>query len=189
MRRVVIPVLMMIGLLFCGCGEGEKLEKGLEQARVNWAEAESVTITADVTAELTESSFSCNLLCTRSGEETMVEVLSPENIAGIKARLSEDAAEIEYDGLILAVGDAGKGEISPLRALPMLLDALLTGHVRSIWAETEETGQLAAAEIFISETEYARIWFDRENFAPLHAELVSDGRAVVKCEIKSFTEE
>ena len=43
--------------------------------------------------------------------------------------------------------------------------------------------------MYISDSDYAAVWFDRENFIPKHMELVSGGRAVVKCDIESFTEE
>lgn len=188
MKRV-FPVLMIIALLLAGCGEAAALEKGLAEAREAWAQAESIGFTAEVTAELSDSVFDCSLAVTRSGEETAVEVLAPENIAGIKARLKAGETEIEYDGVILAVGDAALGEISPLAAMPMLMDALLQGHARSIWTESQGEEAFAVAELYVSETEYALLWLQRENFAPRHMELVSEGRAVVKCEIISFTEE
>lgn len=98
MRRVIAPVLMIIALLLGGCGESERLEKQLAEAREGWCAAESISVTADVTAELGDSTFKCRLLCTHSSDETVVEVLSPENIAGIRARLKDGETKLEYDG-------------------------------------------------------------------------------------------
>ncbi len=189
MRRVIVPALMIIALLLGGCGESDKLREELDEARAEWNSEETVSFTANVTAELSGSSFQCTLLCTHSAEETVVEILSPEIIAGIKARLKDGETEIEYDGIILAVGDPMKGEISPLSAMPMIMEALLSGHVTGLWTESEGDTEMVAAEVYISENEYAKLWFDTENYTLIHAELVSGAKAVVKCEIVSFTKE
>ena len=187
MKRV-LPVLMIMAIFLSACGESAALENALGEARERWAQSERVSFTAEVIAEMEQSRFDCSLSVSRCGEETTVEVLAPENLAGIKARLADGETELEYDGLILAVGN-GVGETSPLGAMPLLSDALLDGHVRSLWRESEGERGLAAAEIYVSETDYALVWFEEENFTPVHMELVSGGKAVVKCKIVSFTEE
>lgn len=188
-KRLLASLLMIISLLFCGCGEAQRLEAAFEKARENWQEAKSLSFTAEVTAELYDSVFSCTLLCTYSDGETVVEILSPENIAGIKARLKDGEAQLEYDGLILAIGDPMRGESSPLGAMPLIISALLEGHVTLLWDETQGESRMAAAEIYVDENSSLRLWFDRENFTLLHGELVSGGRAVVKCKISDFTGE
>lgn len=187
MKRV-LPVLMIIALLLAGCGDSEKLEDELEKARESWSAAECLSLTAAVTAELSGSVFECTLRCSRSGEETVVEVIAPELIAGISARIDADGSELEYDGLILTLGDAMKGEVSPVTAMPTILNALLEGHVTGIWCESEGEKELIAAECYVSDTEYVKLWFD-ESFVPLCSELVSGGRAVVKCTIQEFTKD
>lgn len=189
MKRAILPVLMITALFLGGCGGTAALEKGFEEACARRVEAGCVAFTAEVTAELTDSVFECTLACSRSGEETTVEVLAPENISGIKAHVKAGETEIEYEGVILAVADPEKGEISPLEAMPMLMDALTRGHARSIWKESDGERELAAAEVFLTDTEYALLWLEGENFTPVNMELVSGSRAVVKCKISSFSEE
>ncbi len=189
MRRVIVPALMIMALLLCGCGESDRLEKGFDEAREKWRAAEELSFTADVTAELYESSFECSLLCTRSGDETLVEVLAPENISGIKARLKKGEAQIEFDNIILAIGDPMKGEVSPLGAVALIMSALLESPASQFWKEKQQERDLAVTELYISENQYARLWFLKENYSLVHAELVSDGRAVVKCKIVDFTKE
>ena len=189
MRQVIVPVLMIISLLLGGCRENDKLQRELDGAREEWAAANSLSFTASVTAELSDSVFECVLECTKSEETLVVEIKSPENIAGIRARLSEGKTELEYDGLILAVGDPMKGEISPLSAMPIIMQALTEGHAMRIWPERDGEQEMLCAEVYVSESDCAKLWFDRENCNFVHAELVSDGRAVVKCEIVSFTKE
>ncbi len=187
MKRV-LPVLMIIALVLSACGESAALENSLAEARERWAQGDSIGFTAEVITESEQSRFDCTLSVSRRGEEISVEVLSPENLAGIKARLGDGETELEYDGLILAVGN-GVGETSPLGAMPLLADALAVGHVRSLWRESDGERSLVVAEVYVSETDYALVWFEEENFAPVHMELVSGANTVVKCKILSFTEE
>lgn len=189
MKRVIAPVLLIIALFLSGCGESERMEASLEEARAGWAGAESISFTADVVADMGDSVFECSLKCTRSDGENLVEILSPDSIAGISARLKDGEAQIEYDGLILAIGSSMESRVSPISAMPVLMEAMLKGNVTGIWAENDGEQKLAAAEVFVAEGEYAKLWFDTESFAPCHGELVIDGQAVVKCGIKSFTEE
>jgi len=188
LRKRVLPVLMIIALILAGCGEAAALEKGFTETRERWFGAETIAFTAGVSAEFADSRFDCTLKVEKNGEETIVEVVEPENISGIKARLRAGETEIEFDGVVLAVGNA-VGERSPLAAMPLLMDALLQGYPRSMWRESEGEAQYAVAEVYISETDYALLWLDGENFSPVHMELVSGGKAVVKCEILSFTGE
>ena len=189
MRRAILPVLMIIALIMCACGDEAALEKAFLGAREDMAQAERVSFTAEVVAELSDNVFECSLECSREGKESLVEVLKPEEIAGIRARLAEGEREMEFDGLILALPDSDPESVSPLEAMPMLMDAWLDGHLRSVWRESEDGQELAVAEVYVSETEYAIIWMDTENFIPINMELVSGGRTVVKCKIVSFTEE
>ena len=189
MKRTAWAVLMILCFLLCGCDGSAELENSVAEARQRWAEAESIGFTADVVTELEDSVFECVLRCTVSEEEYLVELISPENIAGIKARLRKDESTLEYDGLILALEDSVIGECSPLKGSAMLTKAILEGHIRSIWTETDGERELIAGEIYISENEYAGIWLDKEKLDPCYMELVSGGRAVVKCRIDSFTEE
>ncbi|MBQ8264081.1 MAG: hypothetical protein IJY96_04800 [Oscillospiraceae bacterium] len=186
MKRL-LSVLLMTALVLSGCGESVKLRENFEEARGRWCGAEEISFAADMEADLGDSIFSCGVLCTVCGGETVIELTSPENIAGIRARLGDGETRLEYDGLILALGDAGQDGSSPLGAAAVFAESLLEGHLTGIW--TEEEGSLAAADFYVSETEYARLWFERENFVPVHAELVQEGQVVVKCSITNFTKE
>ena len=189
MKRAFLPVLMIIPFFLSACGDAGALEDAFLESRERLAAAEKITLEAEVTAELYDSTFECSLKCSRENGEYTVEVLKPENISGIRAKMSEEESLLEYDGLILALPDPSPGSASPLEALPLLTQALIKGHLSSIWRESEGEQSLAAAQLYISESDYAQIWMDTEKFIPRNMELVSGGRAVVKCKIVSFTEE
>ncbi len=189
MKRIIVPVLMITLLLLSGCAKNAALEKSFEDERIKWSGAQSLSFTADVVTELGDSRFECSLHCTRDSEGILLEVIKPENISGIRARLNEGKAQLEYEGIILAVEDSSIGETSPVAAVAMLMKALINSPCTQLWTETDMEQELVVAELYISEEEYARLWFLKENFTLIHAELVSEGCSVVKCKISSFTKE
>ena len=76
-----------------------------------------------------------------------------------------------------------------MSAVAMIMEALIKSPCTQIWTENDQGRGLLVTELYISEEEYARLWFLQENFTLIHAELVSEGCSVVKCKISSFTKE
>ena len=188
-RRAIIPVLMIISLLFCSCGERATLEKHLHEARARWDEGKTISFTAQLCAELGQEVFSCLLNCIHENGETLVEIIEPENIAGIKVRMKDGETTLEFEEIILAIENPMMGESSPLGAMGLFMDALRSGFVNQMWMEQENERPLAVYEIYVDDNTSAKLWFWEENFALMNAELVRDGRSVVKCKVTDFTEE
>ena len=185
MRRVIVPVLM-ISLLLGGCGDEAKHEEKIGELRTELAQAAEISFTADITADLGGSDFACRLQCTATGDETEIEVVEPENIAGITARLKAGEASLSYEGVELYIG-ALKGNLSPVSAVPVLLDALKNGYLTQCWREGGEEQTLLAAQVYVDENTSALLYFDEENMQLLHGELVIDGKTVVQCGISGLT--
>lgn len=189
MRRVIIPALMIMALLLGGCGETEKLERQLESFRAEVAQAENLSFLAHVSAEMETTQFECVLRVVRQGEKTTIEVVEPELIAGISAEISGDDAAIIYDGMILSLGSAMENAVSPIAAMPQIIDAVTKGHVTSIWTEQEGEREIVAAQTYLSDVSYMLLWFEKDSMTPIYAELVVEGAVVVKCKIEDFTKD
>lgn len=186
MRRLW-AALMITALFLCGCGNEDRMQQRLDGRRQEIAQAEHVSFCAHVSTELTDSVFDCVLEVERSGGGTVIEVTRPEIVAGIKARVSDEGAFLEYEDMVLVIGDAILGEVSPVAAMLPLLQSMSDGFVDMVWLETRGQTELIAAQCYISEDEYMKIWFEAENLTPVNAELVSGGKVVVKCCIEDFT--
>lgn len=189
MKHFALPALMIMALLLCGCSKTATLEERFENERISWSEAESISFTAEIVTELNDSSFECTLQCIKNSSGISLEILSPENISGIKAKLNEDETRIEYEGIILALENSSIGEHSPVSAAAMIMKGLFQSPLTQIWTEKAQERELIVAELYLTDRDYARLWFSGENFSLINAELVSDHRAVVKCKISSFTKE
>ena len=186
MRRLW-AALMITAILLCGCDSEDRMQQRLDERRQEIEQSQYVGFRANVSAELTDSVFDCVLEVERSGGETVITVTQPEIVAGIRARVSGDEAFLEYEDMVLVIGDAVLGEVSPVAAMLPLLQAMSDGFVDMVWLETQGQTELIAAQCYVSEDEYMKIWFEAENLIPVNAELVSGGRVVVKCRIEDFT--
>ena len=179
MKRAIAPALM-ISLLLCACGGGNA-EQRIEQQRDALAAAEEIGFTARVRTDLGDEVFLCALDCKATAEGLTVEVLEPEEIAGIRAHTSGGETELEYDGVILGLGGRAGG---PLGAMPLLLRALTEGHVIRAW---EEDGRaLIAAEIYADDDYALTIWFDGASLAPRCASVSEDGAEFLRCDFEEF---
>lgn len=184
MRRFLTAALM-ISLLLTGCGENAA-ERKIEQQRDALAAGSQLSFRADLTAAVGDDVFCCTLDCAATADEVKIEVVSPELIAGITARLREGEAELEYDGVRLSFGTSALEGLKPVSAIPLLCKALKAGHVIRAWTEKTEDGALVAAEIYADENYGLTVWFDSGTLTPLHAELSRDGAVVVSCDFSNF---
>ena len=82
----------------------------------------------------------------------------------------------------LGVVKADAYGLSPMSALPLLVEALRHGHADAFW--TEEG--MDAVELLFDDHARANVWFDGEGL-PCRAELVSDDVVVVSCEINNWS--
>ena len=180
MRRA-ISLALMTALLLCGCGNDARQREMAEKARLSVENG--AQLTADVTADLGEETFSFTAECTVSTESAVIKIVSPDIIAGVTARIGRDGAGLEFDGLILDLGSLAEGGYGPLGALDLLLRTLLSGPV----TESFEQDGMLAVQSYADESSYALIWYGEEDLKPVHAELITNGREVLSCRISDFS--
>ena len=185
MRRWLLPALM-ITLLLTGCG-GSQPARRLEKLREDLRAAQSVTLTADIDASLEDEVFSCTVRCTALPESTTVELIAPEEVAGIRAVTDAEGTRIEYDGVSLGVGSTADGRLSPAGALPQLLRALRAGSILRSWTEREGDQTLLVAEFYVADDTILAVWLDGDALTPRSAEFRRGDAVVLRCEIKDYS--
>ena len=186
MRRFLLPALMMT-LLLTGCG-GAAPERRMEELKQNLSDADSISLTAEVTATLEHEVFACTLDCTAKPDAVTVIVRAPESIAGIRAVVDASGSRIEYGDISLGVG--GQADIpAPVTALPLLLNALKSGSTLRTWTEREGEREIVVREYYLTDDTSLAVWLDAETLCPLHAEFRHGGAVTIRCEITQFTYE
>ncbi|MDR1588703.1 MAG: hypothetical protein LBS51_00735 [Oscillospiraceae bacterium] len=189
MRFLEVPTwaLTALTLLFAAsCSERAKpetLEAGIKDV---FRGAESVETTADITADYGDGVFSFSVKYTGSADMGTVEILEPERIAGITARVVFPECSLEYDGLSLEAGALTGDGLSPVQALPALLGQWTDGYAELMSFELLDGIDALAVETRITEDSSQRTWFDAETLLPMRSEIYGDGRMVIVCEIESI---
>lgn len=183
MRKYWISVLMIPLLLLAGCGEREaRLEEGFSSFRDGLIAATEITVRAEMTADFGETVESYVLDAAYDGRETVVTVVTPTLIAGVTARSRWGETEIEYGDVLIGTGALDSEGLSPVSALPSIFSAMAGGHVELLWWDSD----LIAARLYTGEDSRCTVWLDPDTLTPLAAEISSEGRRVISCELKDW---
>ena len=123
-----VPMITLLLLLFAcaaGQGDGESITASL---RDRYHDMTGCTMEAIVSCDQEGLAWEAELHCEYvPGGESVIEVLSPESIAGVRAVLDEPDWRLEYEGDSLNAGTLSDEEISPAVCLPRLMNALRDG--------------------------------------------------------------
>ncbi len=184
-KRVVLPALMIMVLLG-GCGDGQLLERRLEEHRDALADAE-LSFTAQVCTGGSQEVFSCTLDCVSTQEALSVTVSAPELISGIRATLREGEATLEYEDVQLSAGSSSELGEGPLASMPVLTEAMRNGHILRAWKEHDGDSDWIAAEIYVDEDRQLTIWYRADSLAPAAALFSREGAEYLRCDITDFT--
>lgn len=187
MRRAKLLALMISLSLLAGCASGADREERFNERRAQLAEADELSFTARLSADLGDTVFDCTLECRRAGDGTTMRVTEPEFAAGVTVRFDGSGASMDLSGTELYLGPVRDGVPTPARSVPVIIDALLTGHAVRLWTETGGGGQeLLCAQVYAGENRSVLLWLDAEELVPVQAQVVCAGRAVISCEISDF---
>ncbi len=173
-------MILLLSLLVAGCGGRREAER-YESFAGELSARHDLRFTADLRAEYPDKTVSFRLAYAEDGEGCEICVLEPEEISGVRLHLGPDGTQLRLEELSLDTGPLDRWGLSPVSALPALTKALREGHLESHWTEDSLTVWELAADDRLS----VQVWLDEE-LRPQHAELISDGRVNVFCDIEDW---
>ena len=193
MRKALLFALMMtLCLSLTGCG-GETAEKQeTEELQMKFQNLSAATVEAELTCHYGDEVRTYTLRCSYTPEESTVEVLAPEDLAGISATLTGEALTLQYDGILLDAGTYSGTEISPIWAVPSMLRAMGQGY--PLETGREALGETECLRVTFEMTssdggkQYTAVWFD-ENGIPLQGEITLEETVVYTAVLTQFTAE
>lgn len=188
-RLLFLPMML---LLLTGCGGGQENENGAEAQAVairgEYMAMTSYSLQAQVNADYGQRVYDFTLSVTWDGEETTVVIREPEMLAGVTARIAGDEGTLEYEDLSLETGFLDEDGLSPVSALPALMDSARSQYIDRC---TVTDGML---EVHCANPEEkpgtgreVTLWFDTQTHALTAGEISQDGRRVIACEVTEFT--
>lgn len=199
MRRRICALMITLPLL-AGCsGGGNTGGSAAEELALN-IRAEYLAMTAcaatvDITADYGQRVYEYTMSVSwQKDGETLLKVEAPEEIAGITARIENGSSYLEYDGASLETGLLSAEGLSPMEAVPAVLNYIFSGYIAECDLETVgESEQLwfccRDPESSPGTGTEAAFWFDVDSHALVRAEVLSDGYTVIQCVFTNFTKE
>jgi len=181
--RRFIAVLMMLSLLFSGCG---KKTNSMQQAlnfRTALLSANGCVFTADVTIEYPEKTYDFSMDCSFTDDEATVTITKPETIAGICAVFHGKTAALEFQGVSLEFGTLANGYVAPL-ATPWILGSAWCEDYISAAGKDGDYDRVTWLKGYNDEELTIDTWF--EDNIPIYAEISYDGARVLQVKISGF---
>lgn len=191
MRKCLICVLMTT-LLLAGCGkagvsEGEELALAI---RGEYLAMDGCAARAAITADYGQRVYRYEMAVAVTGEETLLTLSAPETVAGLSARMTGEENLLEFDGVSVETGPLDDSGLTPVSAVPALLEAARSGYITACALEEDGTvlrvdcGDPAGSPGTGTET---ALWFDTSTHALIKGEMSVDGFRVILCEFSDFT--
>lgn len=174
MRKVLLFAPMLLFLL-TACG-GEEPDPVAELQR-QYAAVTSATMEADIVCHYEDEVREYTLLCAYTPEKSTVTVLAPENLSGISAAVENGTLTLSYDDLSLDAGVYSAAAVSPVAAIPKLMEAAGRGYPAEQSEEVLDERDCIRMGCDLSDdtgTLYTT-WFDKETLLPLRSEITTDG--------------
>jgi len=185
-KAAILALMTALCITLCACGGKGGTEDLAEDIKAEYLKAESVTLIISVTADYGSRVYDYKLRCVAQTDTADIEIMEPEGIKGLRAHVSEEGIGLEYDGVTLDTGELfGKG-LSPIEAIPMMLNAWRSGYITETRSEKIDKADTLAVTFDLkpagSETEIAHtVWFDKDSHLPVKAEIIYDGYRVIDC--------
>lgn len=190
MRRVFLVVLVIsLCLIPVGCGRKAE-EEQTEEMQLRFQELAAASVEAELTSQYEEEVRTYTLRCNYRPEETTVEVLEPEEIAGITAVLTGEDLTLRYEDIMLDAGTYSGTEISPMWAVPSLLRAMGEGY--PLESCREKLGEADCLRVTFETTDdggnkrYYAVWFGGDGI-PLQGEIIIGDTVVYTAVFTQFT--
>ena len=190
MRKLLLCALMMTLLTGCGKTAVSEAEELALTIRGEYLAMDSCAVRASVTADYGQRVYQYEMAAAVNGEETILTLSAPETVAGLTARTAGTDSRLEFDGVSVETGPLDDSGLTPVSALPALLEAARSGYI--VTCALEEDGALLRVDCGDpasspgSGTETV-LWFDASTHALVKGEVSVDGFRAILCEFLEFT--
>lgn len=191
-QLLCVPMMTLLLLTACGSGGGNQTEELALTIRGEYLEAAGITAMVDITADYGQRVYQYTMEVAWTPEETAMTLTAPDTVAGITARVTGKDSRLEFDGLVLETGPLNEDGLTPVSAVPVLLEAVRSGYITACTLE-EETGLLRLdcgdPEGTPGSGTETVLWLDTTTHTLVRSELLVDGFRAILCEWTDFTKE
>lgn len=188
--KCVLMTTLVLLLSACGGGTGKE-EAEAANLRDRYHDMSGCTMEATVACDQEGLAWEAELRCDYVPDgECAVEVLTPEELAGVKAVLEEAEWRLEYAGDVLNAGFLSREEISPMTCLPRLMNALRDGWL--LEENREEWNGVPCLRLAVDQSGaqdgkiLSTLWLHLEDGTPLRGEIAVEGETILTADFTNF---
>lgn len=180
--------LVTMGCLWlCGCATTTEDVDPLEV----YTQMIGATMEAEVTSQGDFLIAEFTLRCDYDPQgQTVVEVLSPASMAGVRGVLTAGEWVLEYEDMVFNVGTLSSQAVSPLACMPLLLEGLNQGWVLEENMETYQEQDCYRVTLDYSDQVLQDItvtaWLSSEDGTPVGGEIAVEGERILQVVFTSF---
>ena len=183
MKRIIGIFLIMV--LLTGCGKGSApMEQALHLR--GSLQGKPFQLEAVVTADYGDAWYAFRLQCTFDGSGAMAfTVLEPETISGITGTVSAKGGALTFDDVALAFDILADGQLSPISAPWVMMQALLGGYITSAGVDGDYT-RITVKDSYRDDAMTVDLWVDGENL-PVQGDILWKDRRILSVRVEKFT--
>ena len=182
---LMITLILLMTLCSCRSSQSSGEEMALD-IRTMLLGAGTLDITTHVTADYGEHVYEFSFRYTGNAQEGTLEVIKPEEVAGLKAKISVSGGTLEFDGAVLDTGAITADGLSPAQCIPVLISQWQSGYISGCNFEKLGDNDTLAVTTDLSQAVTQRTWFDCKTLLPLQAELYANGVMVISCRFENI---
>lgn len=172
-------------LLLSGCANTTKeIERGMT-LRTRLLQASSCSFHAEITADYGDLLYTFGMDCQGDvNGDIAFTVSSPERIAGITGKITEENGALTFDQQALFFSLLTDDQLSPISAPWILLKTLRSGYLTSACVEDGQL-RLTIDDSYEEDALQLDIWLDGQDM-PKRAEILYDGRQILSLHVTDF---
>ncbi len=183
-RRAAVCLLAGLCLVLSACSAPAGAEEKASEIRVKYVGEETSSVSALVRADYGERQYEYELKYTGDENTGIIEVMSPESIAGFKINIEDGKVNTSFDDIVLYMGEISSLDITPACALPTILGSWKSGYITNSKYENLDGENTVAVTVCVDDETETRTWFESETLEPIKSEIINEGRTVVFLEFE-----
>ena len=181
--KKIIAVLILVSLL-CGCSQGQSSMEQALSFRKSLTSANGCSFCVGITADYQAASYSFELDCqVDSAGKLTFEVVSPDSIQGISGLVSSTEGNLTFDDKVLLFSTLADGEITPVSAPWLLINALMRGYIKG--CSLGDDGMMLYINDSYADSAMEVNVLIQDN-VPTDAEIVWNNRRVITMKVENF---
>ena len=180
---------LLLALTLTGCAlRGQ--DTRAEELKKHYVNLTSYRAEVDFLADYGTYVYQYEAALTGTADGGSLCITRPEHIAGITCTWSGGEGGVQYGDISLETGSLSPDGLSPADAIPVFLDALARGVLRSAGDESldgEEVLRLELTNPSLPEgEETVTVWLARAGGELRRGEITWQGETVIRCDFRDF---